>query len=69
MKVSYEILETIVNQDIQSWKATLSKAKGIYLIVDSKTGKHYVGQAIQAMKPYGIDGQITLKTDMEEIKS
>lgn len=45
VKVSYEILETIVNQDIQSWKATLSKAKGIYLIVDSKTGKHYVGSA------------------------
>ncbi|MFH5880893.1 GIY-YIG nuclease family protein [Liberiplasma polymorphum] len=45
VKVSYEVLKTIVEQDISSWKATLSKAKGIYLIVDSKTGKHYVGSA------------------------
>ena len=47
--VSFEELETLV-RNRSDWRAALSSVKGIYLISDSKTGKHYVGSA------YGVDG-------------
>lgn len=43
--ISFEILKTIINQEIPTWKNALTKAKGIYLIIDVKTGKQYVGSA------------------------
>lgn len=43
-------LDLIVMQEIQSWKGALSSVAGVYLITDSKTGRHYVGSA------YGIGG-------------
>lgn len=45
VNVSYQILKYIVDHNIRSWKNALSKAKGIYLIVDTHTGKQYVGSA------------------------
>lgn len=45
VNISYDVLRTIVNKGIPSWKNALSKAKGVYLIVDAKTGKQYVGSA------------------------
>jgi len=43
-------LDIIVAQEIESWKAALSSVAGVYLITDSKTGRHYVGSA------YGTEG-------------
>lgn len=38
-------LKTIVRQELQSWKTSLSNVAGVYLIADAKTGKQYVGSA------------------------
>lgn len=43
-------LQTIVRQQVQSWKTALSNVAGVYLITDKMNGKHYVGSA------YGDDG-------------
>lgn len=45
--MSFQTLETIVtNPTIYSeWKNKLSAIGGVYLITDTKTGKHYVGSA------------------------
>ena len=45
VNINYETLKLIVDDDIQSWKSVLSNVKGIYLIVDTVTGKQYVGSA------------------------
>ena len=45
VNINRETFETIFAQSIVSWKNALSKVKGIYLIVDTKTGKQYVGKA------------------------
>jgi hypothetical protein len=38
-------LESIFKQNKQDWKAALENVKGVYLIVDKKNGKMYVGSA------------------------
>ncbi len=38
-------LEAIFKQNKQDWKAALQNVKGVYLIVDKKNGKMYVGSA------------------------
>lgn len=43
-------LESIFKQNKQDWKAALENVKGVYLIVDKKNGKKYVGSA------YGVSG-------------
>lgn len=43
--VDYKTLKYLVSDNISSWKAALSNVKGIYLIVDTRTGKQYVGSA------------------------
>lgn len=43
--VDYKTLKYLVSDNISSWKAALSNVKGIYLIVDTLTGKQYVGSA------------------------
>lgn len=45
VNVDYKTLKYIVSDNISSWKAALSNVKGIYLIVDTLTGKQYVGSA------------------------
>jgi hypothetical protein len=43
-------LDIIVAQEIESWKSALSSVAGVYLITDTKTGRHYIGSA------YGVGG-------------
>ena len=43
--IDYKTLKHIVSDNIISWKSALSNVKGIYLIVDTLTGKQYVGSA------------------------
>lgn len=43
--ISHATLQTITQQRIASWYAALSHVKGVYLITDTSTGKHYVGKA------------------------
>lgn len=45
--LSYKKLKTIVthSKDHKEWENRLSAVAGVYLITDTKTGKHYVGSA------------------------
>jgi hypothetical protein len=45
VNIDYKTLKYIVSDNILSWKSALSNVKGVYLIVDSLTGKQYVGSA------------------------
>lgn len=48
--IDFSSLEFIINNQKQDWKVALENVKGVYLIVDKKNGKKYVGSA------YGADG-------------
>ena len=39
------MLETIIRNERMTWKSALQNIKGVYVIVDKKTGKKYVGSA------------------------
>lgn len=62
VNIDYKTLKYIVSENIASWKSALSNVKGIYLIVDSLTGKQYVGSACgddciwQRWSEYAKDG-------------
>ncbi|MFH0815638.1 MAG: GIY-YIG nuclease family protein [Methanobacteriota archaeon] len=43
--LTHSELTTIVDKEVESWKVSLSYLKGVYLIMDNKTGKGYVGSA------------------------
>lgn len=43
--LSYKMLCTIIREQNPSWKGALANVAGIYLIVDTTTGKQYVGSA------------------------
>lgn len=45
VNIDYKTLKYIVSDNIISWKSALSNVKGVYLIVDTYTGKQYVGSA------------------------
>ena len=45
VNIDYKTLKYIVSDNLLSWKSALSTAKGVYLIVDTLTGKQYVGSA------------------------
>lgn len=45
VRISYDVLATIIKQNEPSWKGALANIKGIYLITDLSCGKHYVGKA------------------------
>jgi hypothetical protein len=45
VNIDYKTLKYIVSDNILSWKSALSNVKGIYLIIDTHTGKQYVGSA------------------------
>ena len=45
VNIDYKTLKYIVSDNILSWKSALSNVKGVYLIVDTYTGKQYVGSA------------------------
>lgn len=62
VNIEYETLQTIVRDNIPSWRSALSNVKGIYLIADRLTGKQYVGSAYgdeciwQRWSAYAKDG-------------
>ncbi len=43
--VSHAQLKIITDQKIDSWHGALANIKGVYLITDTQTGRHYVGKA------------------------
>jgi len=43
--IRHPILRVITQQVVPSWYAALKNIKGVYLITDITTGKHYVGKA------------------------
>jgi hypothetical protein len=43
--ISHSSLKIITAQKIASWHGALANIKGIYLITDTTTGRHYVGKA------------------------
>lgn len=43
--ISHSSLKIITEQKIASWHGALANIKGIYLITDTTTGRHYVGKA------------------------
>ena len=45
VNISREQLEIIFEESLESWRAALSNVAGIYLIMDTATGKPYVGSA------------------------
>ena len=45
VNVDFKTLKHIISDNIPSWKSALSKVKGVYLIVDTLSGKQYVGSA------------------------
>lgn len=45
VNISYQTLKYIIDNNLPTWKSALSNVKGIYLIVDTKNGKQYVGSA------------------------
>jgi len=45
VSVNHSSLKIITEQKIASWYSALANIKGVYLITDSSTGKHYVGKA------------------------
>ena len=48
--LSIHNLKTIISESNPSWRGALSNMAGVYLVVDKKTGKQYVGSA------YGDEG-------------
>ena len=43
--LSSRLLRTIVRESVASWKAALGSVAGVYVMVDRKSGKQYVGSA------------------------
>ena len=81
VNIDYKTLKYIVSVKLISWKSALSNVKGVYLIVDTSTGKQYVGSAYgndciwQRWSEYAKNGhggnvelKELLKTNGEEYK-
>ena len=75
VNIDYKTLKYIVSDNIPSWNAALSNVKGVYLIVDTVSGKQYVGSAYgddclwQRWSSYaknGHGGNIELKELLEQ---
>lgn len=45
VRLSFEMLGSVIRQDNPSWRAGLANVAGVYVIVDRVTGKQYVGSA------------------------
>ena len=51
--LSKKQLNIVVREDNKAWKAALSGVAGVYVIVDRKTGKLYIGSATSEMGIWG----------------
>ncbi len=62
VKIKYELLKSIIDQEEKSWKTALSNVKGIYLISNLINGSLYVGSAYgenafwNRWKEYAVNG-------------
>ena len=45
VRITFDLIKEIINNNENNWKTALSTVNGIYLISDLKTGKLYVGSA------------------------
>ena len=45
VNLSYRMLRTVVRKNMPRWKAALSDVGGVYLVTDTRKGKHFVGCA------------------------
>ncbi len=45
VRLSFEMLKSIIRQNNPSWRAALANVAGVYMIVDVSTGNQYVGSA------------------------
>jgi hypothetical protein len=45
VRLSFEMLRSIIRQDNPSWRTALAHVAGVYVITDGATGKQYVGSA------------------------
>jgi hypothetical protein len=45
VRLSFEMLTSVIRQDNPSWRAALANIAGVYVIADRETGKQYVGSA------------------------
>ena len=76
VRLSFEQLETVINQHKKDWVAALENQKAVYLITDTHNGKLYVGSAtgdhgmlLQRWKNYvkdGHGGNVDLKSLVEK---
>ena len=76
VRLSFEQLETVINQNKKDWVAALENQKAVYLITDTHNGKLYVGSAtgdhgmlLQRWKNYvkdGHGGNVDLKALVEK---
>jgi hypothetical protein len=72
--LSFEELQTLVRNERLDWKTALESVKGVYLIVDTRTGARYVGAALgdegiwsrwRAYAETGHGGNVELKPLVE----
>ena len=75
VNIDYKTLKYIISDGIASWRSALSKVKGVYLIVDTKTGRQYVGSAygeeclwhrLEAYAKNGHGNNVDLKRILKE---
>lgn len=76
VRLSYEQLSIVVNQNKKDWRAALENQKAVYLITDTNNGKLYVGSAtsdygmlLQRWSNYvenGHGGNVELKALVDE---
>jgi hypothetical protein len=45
VRLSFDMLASIIRQDYPSWRAALANVAGVYVIVDTESGYQYVGSA------------------------
>lgn len=76
--ITKDQLDLIVREQLPEWRSALSSVAGVYLISDSKTGKHYVGSATGQggiwnrwceYASTGHGGNVELKAIMKELGS
>lgn len=73
--INNQRLRILQDQQIASWRSALANIKGIYLITDTSTGRHYVGKASgsegiwgrwAAYAKDGHGGNVELRTLLKE---
>lgn len=45
VRLSFQLLQAVIRQDNTSWRSALANIAGVYVIIDTETGRQYVGSA------------------------